>query len=152
MFPFSFSKTIEIPIKGNAAASVSKSILSTLEGYIRAHNPRDISLNEHQIIFSDSLGAFRFISTWNVLSLIDRGVVEILPGEDKVLVSYKLWFTGLIFSASLFTIAVMLCVFSSGFTLRNFVIALGIWLCYFGFHFIKTVMHFDSLVHSALEP
>jgi hypothetical protein len=150
MFPFSFASTIEVPVAGNAVASVSKTILSTLEGYIRAQKPNiSISSSEHQITFSDSVPHVRFFRKSNLLDGIDRGVIEVVPDDHRLLISYKLWFTGLFVSASLLTITVALCIFSS-FSLQNFAIALAIWLCYFGGSFIVIVIRFDSLVRSAL--
>ncbi len=149
MFPFSFSKTIEIPIMGNNVESVSRAMLHTLEGYIRAENPNSISSNEHQIIFSDSNPPIRFISKWDFLKLIDHGAIEFIPGEYKLLVSYKFWFTGLFISSSLLTITLALCIFSLGFTFPNLAIALGIGLCYFVYNFIRTVVGFHDLIRLA---
>ena len=150
MFPFSFVRTIEVPVTGNAVESVSKTILSTLEGYIKTQKPNiSISCNGHQITFSDSVPHFRFIGKSNLLDGIDHGVIEVMPADHRLLVSYKIRFTGLFISASLLTIAVALCIFSS-FSFQKFAIGLAIWLCYFGGNFLVMVIRFDSLVRSAL--
>ncbi len=149
MFPFTFSKTIEIPVLGDNVEGISKTILRTIEGYIKAEEPNSISSSEYQIIFSDSVPPVRFIMKWNLLRLIDRGVIEIVPENHKLLISYKLWFTGLFTSSLFLTTAFTICISSSGFMTSNLAIALGLGLCYFVYNYIRTVVGFYDLIRVA---
>ena len=147
MFPFNFGRTIEIPVTANSIESVSEEILRTLAERIRAEKPSNISSNPHQITFSG--GFFRFVGNWNLLVTIDYGVIDIVPDNNRLLISYKLRFKGLFILSSLMTIMFAFVIFSSGFTFQNLAVVAGIWLWFFGGNFIITVVRFHGFVRSA---
>ena len=148
MFPFTFGRTIEVPITGNSVESVSEMILDRLAGRIKAQKPSSISSNPHQITFSG--GFFRFVGNWNLLVAIDYGVIDVVPDHNRLLISYNIRFIGLFILSSLMTIMFAFAIFSSGFTLQNLVAVAGIWLWFFGGNFIIAVVRFHNFVRSAL--
>ena len=148
MFPFSFGRTIEVPVTNNSMESVSEMMLSTLARRIKAEKPNSISSNQRQITFSG--GFFRFVGNWNLLVPIDHGVIDVVPDGNRLLISYKIWFIGLFILSSLMTIMFAFAIFSSGFTLQNLVTVARIWLLFFGGNFVIAVVRFHNFVRSAL--
>ena len=147
MFPFSFGRTIEIPITDNTVESVSEMIASTLVRLIKAEKPSSFTSNQNHITFTG--GVFRFAGSWNLLVSINYGAIDIVQVNNKLLVSYKLWFVELFIFASLITAMFAYLILSSDFSVQNLGLVAGTWLWFFGGNFIITVIRFHSLVRSA---
>ena len=144
IFPFSFGGTIEIPLESD-----SKRIISTLTERIKAEKPSEITSIQSRITFSG--GFFRLVGNWNLLVSISYGVIDIAPANNKLLVSYKLWFTELLVFVSLMAGVAAFVVFATGSADQNFGIVAKIWLWLFGGNFILTIVRFHSFVRSAIE-
>jgi hypothetical protein len=144
MFPFTFSRTIEIPVADETTESASKAISSLLSRRIKAEMPRSFTSNPHQISFSG--GVFRFVGSWNLLVSITYGVIDFMPTNDKLLVSYKLWFMELFVLASLMTIFFGFLIFSSGLTIQNFSLVVALWFWFFVPAYIMAVARFHNVI------
>jgi hypothetical protein len=125
MFPFSFKKTIQVPIQNNKADSVSKKILSELADSIFDEKPSSFTTNHNQIKFSG--GSFRLVGNWNLLTSIDHGIITVVPAHDKLLVSYKLWFTELLIIASLMAPIFGVVILSKESLAQPIFLVVGIW-------------------------
>ena len=148
MFPFTFSKTIEIPLAGETAESALGAIVSLLSRRIKAEIPRSFSSNLQQITFSG--GVFRFVGNWNLLIWITYGVIDFMPVNDKLLISYKLSFLELFLWTSFGTALLGFCVFSSEFTLQNFSLVAAMWIWFFVPAYIMTAVRFHNIIKWAL--
>lgn len=146
MFPFSFERTIEIPISGVDTNSALEMIINTLAVRIEAEKPSRFNVSENQITFSG--GMFRFVPNWNLLICIDDGVIDFVQDNQKIFVSYKFWFLVLFSFASFVAFLFGVAIFPSGFTMQNVVVAAGTWLWFFGVNFIITIIRFEMLIRS----
>ncbi len=148
MFPFSFSRIIEVPIPGNTMESASEKILSLLAERISAEKPRSMSSNQRQITFSG--GPFRFVGKWNLLFLISHGVIDVVPDNDKLLISYKVWFTEWIIITSLLAM-LGLAFFALSSSLEGMLVSVvGLWCIYLG-NVIIAAMRFHKSVRSIAD-
>lgn len=78
-------------------------------------------------------------------------MIDIAPANNKLLVSYKLWFTELLVSVSLMAGVAAFVIFAIGSADQNFSILAKIWLWLFGGNFILTILRFHNFVRSAID-
>jgi hypothetical protein len=145
IFPFSFGGTIEIPLESD-----TKRIISTLTERIKAEKPSEITSTQSRITFYG--GFFRLVvGNWNLLTSINYGVIEVTPANNKLLVSYKLWFIELLIIASAISAFITFFNVSMGIYTDSLSRFAELWLLFFGGNFIITIVRFHSLVRSAIE-
>jgi hypothetical protein len=145
IFPFSFGGIIEIPLESD-----TKRIISTLTERIKAEKPNEITSTQSRITFY--AGFFRLvIGSWNLLTSINYGVIDITPAKNKLLVSYKIWFIELLIVASAMAACFAFVAVSIGILTDWFSKFVEIWLWLFGVNFILTIIRFHNLVRSAVD-
>lgn len=149
MFPFSFSRTIKVPVTNGAIESTSEMIVSMLAKRIETEKPKNITSTQDRITFSS--GIFRFRASWDLLGPISYGEIDITQTSNKILVSYKLWFVELFVIVSLMVTIMAFSIFTKGFTIQTLVLIAVMWLWLFGGNFLLTVIRFDNLIHSVLK-
>jgi hypothetical protein len=147
MFPFSFKKTIQVPIPRNKVDRVSEIILSVLADRIFDEKPSSFTTNQYQIKFAG--GSFRLVGNWNLLRSIDHGVIIVTSVNDKLLVSYELWFDELLMITFLFAAFFGLVISRGSLVLVLFTLA-GLWSFLFVPNFAITTLRFDQLVRSVI--
>ena len=149
MIPFTFGKTITVLVTEDGIKDVAESVLDSISDKIKAKKPKSCITNQYQILFSG--GPFSVPNPrWNVLGTITKGKIDVIPSKNKLMISYKLWYTELLILASLATVLVLyILIFSLG--SQSLWIAGLAWLGFYLINYLISIARFDALMFSALN-
>ena len=149
MIPFTFSKTVEVLVTEDGIKDVAEAVLGSISDQIRAKEPKSCTNEQSQILFSG--GPFSVPNPrWNVLGMITKGKIDVMRSRNKLVISYKLWYTELLILASLATASVAyILIFSLG--IRSVWMSAVAWLGFYLVNYIISIARFDGLMHSALN-
>ena len=152
MIPFTFSKKIEFIITDNVIEDATTSVVSAIANRIKAEKPSNLTSNQFHITFSG--GSFREVPNirWNILSPIHHGIIKVIPNKNKLIVSYKLWYTELFIIASVMSVlAALLFMISSGFSIQNLWGSITVWAFLYLGNYVVSIIRFDVFIHSTLN-
>ena len=123
-------------------------ILGRLCAALSAQHASDVHVSEFKVTFQVS--AFRFVSNWNVLALVDKGEMTAHPGAPGVVkytFSFVKFFVTIALGIGLFSIGVL-------FKLNTpvlFAIPAFVWLFVFGLNYIIAVFRLKDFVWQAVS-
>jgi len=129
-------------------AKDAQHVVGRLGSALTAQRASNVHVSEFKVTFQVS--AFRFVSNWNVLALVDKGEMIAHPGAPGVVkytFSFVKFFVTTTLAIGLFSIGVL-------FNLNTpalFVIPAFVWLFAFGLNYIIAVFRLKDFVWQAIS-
>ena len=153
MIPFTFSQKIEFIITDSMVENATNSVVNEITNQIEAEKPSKLTINQLQISFSG--GSFRRNVPnirLNILSQIHHGIIQVTVSKNKLIVSYKLWYTEMFIIVTVVSILfALLLIISSGFIIQNLWVALIIWAFLYLGNYVISVIRFNIFIHFAIN-